>query len=215
MTIEKHSVHKGHLDPYAGVWGGDPNTDYEEVVKFEAHEHALAEKDLQWKRRVGMDCGNHNCFYAVEKTGMRTNGPCSCNPKRLKEDHEKLYARFEVQSRELDAIVTKLGCHRAYVLQELDQVIERADSKPGSDEYRQLQVKYNDLLRVAVKFAGYVKEDIYRWMIDDAKAFLATPAATALQQEDKWIADKAKLEDGCDVSAGHMPEALQQAKEDT
>lgn len=56
---------------------------------------ALAEKDLQWKRRIGLDCGGHSCFYAFEKTGMRHNGPCSCNPKRTKEEHDQLYQAYQ------------------------------------------------------------------------------------------------------------------------
>jgi hypothetical protein len=54
----------------------------------------LAEKDLEWKRRVGLDCGGHSCFYAIEKTGMRHNGRCSCDPKRTKQDHDVLYAQY-------------------------------------------------------------------------------------------------------------------------
>lgn len=29
-------------------------------------EQALAEKDLQWKRRIGLDCGGHSCFYDAD-----------------------------------------------------------------------------------------------------------------------------------------------------
>lgn len=55
---------------------------------------ALAEKDLFWKRRVGLDCGDHSCFFAIEKKGMRTNGGCRCKPKQLKEDHDRLYEQY-------------------------------------------------------------------------------------------------------------------------
>lgn len=57
--------------------------------------HALAEKDMEWKRRVGLDCGGHSCFYAVEKTGMRHNGRCSCDPKRTKQDYDVLWAKYQ------------------------------------------------------------------------------------------------------------------------
>lgn len=63
--------------------------------RIERLQQALDEKDLQWKRRVGLDCGGHSCFYAIEKTGMRHNGPCSCNPKRTKEDYDRLYAAYQ------------------------------------------------------------------------------------------------------------------------
>ena len=63
--------------------------------RIEGLQQALAEKDLQWKRRVGLDCGGHSCFYAIEKTGVRHNGPCTCNPKRTKEDHDRLYAAYQ------------------------------------------------------------------------------------------------------------------------
>lgn len=61
----------------------------------QACQQALAEKDLQWKRMVGLDCGGHSCFYAIDKTGMRHNGPCICNPKRTKEEHDRLYAAYQ------------------------------------------------------------------------------------------------------------------------
>lgn len=57
------------------------------VRRVDALEQALAEKDMEWKRRVGLDCGGHSCFYAIEKTGMRHNGRCSCDPKRTKQDY--------------------------------------------------------------------------------------------------------------------------------
>ena len=38
------------------------------------------------KRNAGLDCGDQSCLYAVEHTGMRTNGGCRCDPKRMKDD---------------------------------------------------------------------------------------------------------------------------------
>lgn len=65
------------------------------VRKCSELEQALAEKDMEWKRRVGLDCGGHSCFYAIEKTGMRHNGRCSCDPKRTKQDYDVLYAKYQ------------------------------------------------------------------------------------------------------------------------
>lgn len=71
---------------------------YENIIKQELEiadlERAIAEKDLEWKRRVGLDCGGHSCYFAIEKKGMRHNGPCTCNPKRTKEDHDRLYKSY-------------------------------------------------------------------------------------------------------------------------
>ena len=75
---------RGFVDDFGQHW-----------VARDDHKQALAEKDLQWKRRVGLDCGGHSCFYAIDKAGMRHNGPCSCNPKRTKEDHDRLYAAYQ------------------------------------------------------------------------------------------------------------------------
>lgn len=71
---------------------------YENIIKQELQiadlKRAIAEKDLEWKRRVGLDCGGHSCYFAIEKKGMRHNGPCTCNPKRTKEDHDRLYKSY-------------------------------------------------------------------------------------------------------------------------
>lgn len=86
---------------FAIVWDGEryrvsiPNYEGGDVITKEEHEHALAEKDMEWKRRVGLDCGGHSCFYAIEKTGMRHNGRCSCDPKRTKQDYDVLYAKYQ------------------------------------------------------------------------------------------------------------------------
>ena len=38
------------------------------------------------RRDAGLDCGDNSCLYAMNKTGMRTNGGCRCSPKRMKDD---------------------------------------------------------------------------------------------------------------------------------
>ena len=138
-------------------------------------------------------------------------------------ENVRLREQLAAQSRELDAIVTKLGCHRAYVLQELDQVLERADSKPGSDEYRQLQVKYNDLLRVAVKIADAFKGNFINGneVARLAAELLSTPSATAFMEHHQACSISGYTDsDGCPNPPACHPNcqvqatALQQAKEE-
>jgi hypothetical protein len=50
-----------------------------------------------------------------------------------------LLSRIQELERERDKIIKTLGCHPAYLLPELMQVMSRADDKPNIDDYRQLQ----------------------------------------------------------------------------
>jgi hypothetical protein len=52
---------------------------------------------------------------------------------------EGLLTRIQELERERDEIIKTLGCHPAYLLPELMQVMSRADDKPNIDDYRQLQ----------------------------------------------------------------------------
>lgn len=83
------------------------------VRKCSELEQALAEKDMEWKRRVGLDCGGHSCFYAIEKTGMLHNGRCSCDPKRTKQDYDVLYAKYQLlMEKAVGLAETVLSGHR-------------------------------------------------------------------------------------------------------
>lgn len=88
---------------------------YENIIKQELEiadlKRAIAEKDLEWKRRVGLDCGGHSCYFAIEKKGMRHNGPCTCNPKRTKEDHDRLYKSYHALMAKAVRFAERLGRH--------------------------------------------------------------------------------------------------------
>ena len=65
----------------------------QDVLKLEAQltqrtaELEAAKAELNTVRRdAGLDCGDNSCLYAMNKTGMRTNGGCRCSPKRMKDD---------------------------------------------------------------------------------------------------------------------------------
>ena len=88
-------IDRYYIDSY-GIEDIDPKGKW---VYYTDYKQALAANDLQWKRRVGLDCGGHSCFYAIDKTGMRHNGPCSCSPKRTKEDHEQAIAEKDRENR--------------------------------------------------------------------------------------------------------------------
>lgn len=49
------------------------------------------------------------------------------------------YSDVEKLVAELAAVQKKLGCHRGYILQELDQIISRAESAPSADELQKLR----------------------------------------------------------------------------
>lgn len=108
-------------------WDGEryrvsiPNYDGGDVLTKEEHEQALAEKDFLWKRRVGLDCGGHSCFYAIDKTGMRHNGPCFCNPKRTKEDYDRLYQDYQqLMEKALKFAETVVKIHDFYGIESSD-----------------------------------------------------------------------------------------------
>lgn len=69
---------------------------------------AEAERD-QVKRSVGMDCMSHSCLYALNKSGMRVNGPCKCEPSRLKESNDFLYKQLDAATQERDRLVKVLS----------------------------------------------------------------------------------------------------------
>ena len=60
-------------------------------VALEKVEALQRERDAI-KRSVGLDCGDQSCLYALEHSGMRTNGGCRCSPKRMKEDLQRAQA---------------------------------------------------------------------------------------------------------------------------
>lgn len=47
------------------------------------------------RRDAGLDCGDNSCMYALEHTGMRTNGGCRCSPKRMKDDLARSRKAFD------------------------------------------------------------------------------------------------------------------------
>ena len=103
-------IDRYYIDSY-GIEDIDPKGKW---VYYTDHEQALAANDLQWKRRVGLDCGGHSCFYAIDKTGMRHNGPCSCSPKRTKEDHEQAIAE---KDREIEHLKEKVAHYDRWLSQ--------------------------------------------------------------------------------------------------
>ncbi len=64
----------------------------QELVRLRAKVEELEKEKYALKRSVGLDCGDNSCKYALEIKGMRTNGRCRCDPKRMKEDLERARA---------------------------------------------------------------------------------------------------------------------------
>ena len=61
--------------------------EYKDLVANHNQQLATLQAQLAGlKRNAGLDCGDQSCLYAVEHTGMRTNGGCRCDPKRMKDD---------------------------------------------------------------------------------------------------------------------------------
>lgn len=67
---------------------------------------ALQAQLVTLKRHADLDCGDQSCLYAMNHGGMRTNGGCRCNPKRMKEDLQRAQAALDV-AREKVAAVAK------------------------------------------------------------------------------------------------------------
>lgn len=56
--------------------------------------------------------------------------------------------RIAELERERAEVVKALGCHPAYLMAELGQIIERAERSPNADDYRQLKAQLADYKRV-------------------------------------------------------------------
>jgi len=54
-------------------------------------------------RERDLDCGNHSCRFARNKTGMRTNGPCTC-VGNLIDANADLRATITQQAQELERL---------------------------------------------------------------------------------------------------------------
>ena len=69
---------------------------------WQATVEALQAQLVTLKRHAGLDCGDQSCLYALEHSGMRTNGGCRCSPKRMKDDLERSRKAVEALQRERD-----------------------------------------------------------------------------------------------------------------
>jgi len=55
--------------------------------------------------------------------------------------NDALRTKISALEQEFSGIAKMLGCHRAYILETIGEITDRADRTPGADEYRQLQAK--------------------------------------------------------------------------
>ena len=82
------------------------------VARLTQHTSELeaAKAELNTVRRdAGLDCGDHSCLYAMNKTGMRTNGGCRCSPKHMKNDLERSRKAYDDLHAELERVRGELA----------------------------------------------------------------------------------------------------------
>ena len=79
--------------------------EFESQLTQRTAELEAAKAELNTVRRdAGLDCGDHSCLYAMNKTGMRTNGGCRCSPKRMKNDLERSRKAYDDLQAELERV---------------------------------------------------------------------------------------------------------------
>lgn len=91
-----------------------------EVVKLadaQATVEALQAQLVTLKRHAGLDCGDQSCLYALEHSGMRTNGGCRCSPKRMKDDLERSRKAVDALQRENECKDTLIETLQAQLAQ--------------------------------------------------------------------------------------------------
>ena len=64
------------------------------------------------RRDAGLDCGDNSCLYAMNKTGMRTNGGCRCSPKRMKDDLGRSRKACDDLQAELERVRGELATYK-------------------------------------------------------------------------------------------------------
>lgn len=158
---------------WAMVFEGEPSGDlsaYERVVFVSDHEHALAEKDVLIAHK------NEKIKKLTAWYDKMFGTPCE--EIRHAQQVEDLQAKLAEQARELERLTVERD---KYKMEALVKFNCEVCSGSLEDENTRLIKERDDLLRVAVEFA---KELRYRPTLIAKKAeeFLATPAATALQQ---------------------------------
>ena len=141
------------------------------------------------RRDAGLDCGDHSCLYAMNKTGMRTNGGCRCSPKRMKNDLERSRKAYDDLQAELERVRGELA-------------EERTAYKALSEQYNRLDLEHSDLrtlLLALPKVEGEIR-------VEEGKVISVEPVRGA-DPPLWWRRTNATFEDG--LLAKHYSKLLQ------
>ena len=94
---------------------------------WQATVEALQAQLVTLKRHAGLDCGDQSCLYALEHSGMRTNGGCRCSPKRMKDDLERSRKAVEALQRERDEAIREHGKESGFWGRSCARLLDKRD----------------------------------------------------------------------------------------